>query len=197
MNIKRVFTHAGRMLALLAIALPATAISCTPPAETRDPPANEHAAGETKPAAASRATGLPAAAIPSATDYERDRRLFGESLLAGQYAAAYDLTSSRLRGRMSLEKFTDVCQQAVQQFGKAVQLGKVIIDQTGGLAGCGRRPRVWVSGRYSRCRPPGLGSHGTGPGRRRGGGAALLRLLDARRKRRRTSANRPLQLHPL
>ena len=36
---------------------------------------------------------------------------------------------------MSLDKFSAACQQAVQQFGEAVQLGPVVIDKSGGLGG--------------------------------------------------------------
>jgi hypothetical protein len=120
------------LLALLAIAVAVSTISCTPTAETetkdsppKDSTAKDHAPGEAK----------PPAPLPSPADTKRIARLFGESLLAGNYPAAYELTSSRLQQRMSLEKFTAACKQAVQQYGEAVQLGPTVVDRTSGLVG--------------------------------------------------------------
>jgi hypothetical protein len=135
----RLSTIAGRYtfpsLALLAIVLAVTTIACTPaPEEENKKPADDswaehaaggHAGGEAK----------SSAAVPKPSDYELVARLFGESLLAGNYPAAYQLTSKRLQHRMSLEKFTAACKQAAEQYGEAIQLGKVVTDRTDGLAG--------------------------------------------------------------
>jgi ABC-type Fe3+-hydroxamate transport system substrate-binding protein len=140
MRIKPIFSRPAAIatrtvapaLALLAIVLAVSTIGCTPAAETEtkkspadEPRAKERATDEEK----------PSAALPSDADSHRIARLFADAVFAGNYRAAYDLTSSRLQGRMSLEKFTAACKQAVQQFGEAVQLGKVVTDRTGGLAG--------------------------------------------------------------
>jgi hypothetical protein len=116
-------------LLVLAIAVSATTISCAPSVEMKDPPAKEHA-GEVPPP-----TTVRTADVPTAADYKRVARLFGESLLAANYVAAYELTSSRLKQRMSAEKFSEACKKAVEQFGEAVQLGAVVVDQISGLAG--------------------------------------------------------------
>jgi hypothetical protein len=131
----RLRAFAGRCtlpaLTLLAIVLTVTTIACTPAAETerKNPPTDDSRAGDEG------AEREKPAAMPKPSDYQRIARLFGESLLAGNYSAAYQLTSGRLHRRMSLEKFSEACQQAAQQFGEAMQLGKVVIDRTDGLDG--------------------------------------------------------------
>jgi hypothetical protein len=126
-------------LALLAIVLATTNIACTPAVETNNPPAKQSTADSAadEPRASARATAdeKPSSEVPSAADCERIARLFGEALLAGNYPAAYQLTSARLHGRMSQDKFAQACKQAAKQYGEAIQLGKVVIDRRSGLAG--------------------------------------------------------------
>ena len=74
---------------------------------------------------------------PSRADCEETARLFAEALVGGEYGAAYELTSSRLRKRMPREDFAQACTDAVVKFGQAEKLGPIVAEVTDGLAGAG------------------------------------------------------------
>ena len=76
-----------------------------------------------------------ATGTPTADDYQQVAEEFGNALVAGEYGAAYRLTSARLQRRMSSEQFTHACLDAVKQFGEAERLGPIVAERTEGLAG--------------------------------------------------------------
>jgi hypothetical protein len=74
-------------------------------------------------------------AQPSAEGYEKIAEQFGRALVAGEYSAAYQLTSSRLHKRLTEKEFAQTCGDAAKQFGQAERLGPVAIELTDGLDG--------------------------------------------------------------
>ena len=72
---------------------------------------------------------------PTTDDCQETARLFAEALVGGEYGAAYELTSARLRKRMSREDFAAACSNAAQEFGQAQRLGPVVAELTDGLGG--------------------------------------------------------------
>lgn len=68
-------------------------------------------------------------------EVKRVAHVFADLLLAGNYEGAYMLTSGRLRHRMPLSQFAQLCRGAAEKYGDPIRLGSVVVDRTAGLAG--------------------------------------------------------------
>lgn len=97
--------------------------------------------------------GAPGVVANRDDHYSAYAKDFGELLLKGDYAAAYDRCSSHLKARMTLEAFTKAHQEALKIYGKAARVSgtinftkpELLQGQKGWPDGCDRQARAFAN----------------------------------------------------